>query len=173
MEYKGRDKSQWLAMMRNEYRQWEALIGSLSANQITHVPPGDYSLNEAIGHLWAWEQLTLARLEAGLEDRELRFSLWPEPFDADTDEGTDAINANIQVLTRDIPWDRIYADWQTTFQRLIEVTEQIPEEHLMAEGRYKWLGGVPLAAAVEGAIGHHMEHLEALQAHFGLSSEGK
>lgn len=137
------------------------------------MPPGDYSVKEAIGHNWAWEQLTIAKLEAALEDREIRFSLWPAPYEANNDEEQDVINANIQAVTRGMSWERIYADWQATFQGVIELTEQIPEANLMEERRYPFMGGYRLMGQIATTWDHHGEHLRDLKAHLGISSESK
>lgn len=168
MKYANRDKSEWLALLRDQIRQWNEVIGGLSADQITRVPTGDYSLRQAVGHLWAWEQLTIAKLEAALEDHEIRFSLWPEPFEPGTGEAEDAVNAHIQAMTRDMPWDRLYADWQATLQRVAELAEKVPEEKLMTRGHYAWMRGYPLAGAIQTTVDHHGEHLADLKAHLGL-----
>jgi hypothetical protein len=170
MKYRGKDKSQWLAALRDQFRQWNELIAGLSAEQIIAVPPGDYSVKESVAHNWAWEQLTLARLEAALEDRELRFSLWPEPHEAgDDDELQDRINANIQLMTYDRSWERIYVDWQQTFQRVIALVEQLPEDKLMQEGRYAFMGGHQLMGQIMTTCDHHGEHLRDLKTHLSSS----
>src|SRR5688572_13639026 len=96
-----RTKSEWLQMLHDEYRQWDELLDSVTADQINEAPPHDYALKQTLGHLWAWEQLTLARLEAALENRDPVFTLWPEPHESDDEEELNAINANIQSLIRD------------------------------------------------------------------------
>jgi hypothetical protein len=174
MKYRDKDKSEWLAALRDQFRQWNELIAGLRAEQITSVPPGDYSVKQAVAHNWAWEQLTLARLEAALEDREVRFSLWPTPHEAgDDDELQDSINANIQAMTHDLSWERIYTDWQKTFQRVIELTEQLPEDKLMEEGRYPFMGGYRLMGQITTTWDHHGEHLRDLKTHLGISPESK
>jgi hypothetical protein len=173
VKYQNKDKSEWLAALRDMVRQWTDLIDGLSAEQISAVPDGDYSVKEAIGHNWAWEQLTIAMLEAALEDREMRFTLWPEPYMADNDAGEAAINANIQALTRDRAWDQLYADWQATMQRVIDLTGQIAEDDLMQPGRYPFMGGGRLMGQMAMTWDHHGEHLRDLKAHLDLASESK
>jgi hypothetical protein len=170
MKYRDKDKSEWLAALRDMVRQWTELIDGLSAQQISAAPEGDYSVKEAIGHNWAWEQVTLAKLEAALEDRELRFTLWPAPIEADNDADEAVINANIQALTRDRSWQQIYADWQATMQRIIALTEQIPEDDLMEAGRYPFMGGGRLMGQMAMTWDHHGEHLHDLKVHLGLAS---
>jgi hypothetical protein len=173
MKYRDKDKSEWLAALRDIVRQWTDLIDGLSTEQITAVPEGDYSVKEAIGHNWAWEELTIAKLEAALEDRELHFSLWPEPFDANNDADEAVINANIQALTRDRSWEQLYADWQTTMQRVIDLTGQISEDDLMQPGRYPFMGEGRLMGQMAMTWDHHGEHLRDLKVHLGVSSEIK
>lgn len=164
-----RDKAAWLQMLRDVYQNWTTFVDGLSAEQINTVFADDYALKQTLGHLWGWEQLTLARLEAAVEDRDLRFDLWPAPYEADSDEGTDAINVTIQRITHDMAWDRLYADWKMTFQRVIALTERISEADLMAKARYAWLDGNPLSDVIGGVVGHTQEHLIELQQRYGIT----
>ena len=60
-------KTHMLAALREEFGQWENVLASLTETQITTPPqPGELSLKDEIAHLWAWQQRSIARLEAGV-----------------------------------------------------------------------------------------------------------
>lgn len=156
------DKKQILERLKEEFNRWEEVLASLSEAQITgaQLPP-DLSIKDVITHLWAWQQLSIARMEAAVHGREPDFRLWPAEFDPDHDQ--EQINAWIRDTYGEKPWPDVHADWRTGFLHLLELGEAIPEADLMQPGRYPWLGAYRLYDVLEGSYGHHHEeHLEPL-----------
>ena len=61
------DKQRVLTMLREEFKSWEQLLASLSEEQITAPQlPANWSIKDVIAHLRAWQQRSIARLEAAL-----------------------------------------------------------------------------------------------------------
>ena len=59
------DKQHLLATLRTESERWQALLASLDEEQITtRTLPAGLSIKDQIGHLHAWQQISIARLEA-------------------------------------------------------------------------------------------------------------
>jgi len=69
-------KNHILAALREELDRWEKLLVSLSEEEITSPRfDFDWSIKDVIAHLWAWQQISNARLEGGLYDREPAFTI--------------------------------------------------------------------------------------------------
>jgi hypothetical protein len=159
------DKKQILTMLKEEFNRWEELLAGMSEEQITaqHLP-SNLSIKDVIAHLWAWQQRSIARLEAALHDKEPEFPRWPAEFDPEQ-EDVDQMNAWIYETNRVKPWSRVYGDWRAGFLRFLELGEAIPEKDLLDAGRYPWLEGQPLSIVFVGSYEHHhIDHLEPLLA---------
>jgi hypothetical protein len=152
-----------LSALRQELAQWEALLAGLDQAQLTEpLRPSELSIKDQLAHLAAWQQRTLARLEAALHDRPPAFPDWPAHLDPEADD-VDPVNAWIFETHREQPWDNVHAAWRRGFLRVIELVEAIPAADLFDESRYSWMDGYPLDAALEGTYEHHhVDHLEPL-----------
>lgn len=166
-EAAGNDKSQILDQLRAEFKRWENLLSRLHPEQITEPQlSAGLSVKDVVVHVWAWQQLSIARLEAGLENRPPDFHLWPPQWDPETD--VDDINAWIYATYREKPWAAAYAEWREGFLRFLTLAEQIPEADLLNPQRYPWLHGWPLLAVLQGSYEHHhIDHLQPLLQQFG------
>jgi hypothetical protein len=155
-------KQEIIAALREVFEGWEASLRSISDEQV-NAPnfSGNLSVKDVVAHLWAWQQLSIARVEAALQNREPEFSMWPADLDSDSDEDLDKINAWIYETYRGQPWSSVYQAWREGFQRFLQLAEAVPEEDLIEPGRYQWLGDYPLYDVLEGSWEHHREHLVA------------
>lgn len=64
-------KNHILAVLREELAHWEAVLASMSEEQIAApLKPSDLLIKDEIAHLWAWQQRSIARMEAALHNRE-------------------------------------------------------------------------------------------------------
>jgi hypothetical protein len=156
-------KNHILAALREEFDHWEKVLASPSEGEITTAPqPGALSIKDEIAHLWAWQQRSLARLEAALNDNEPKMPQWLPGITADSEEDTDQINAWIYVTYQSRSWPEVYQAWRAGFLRLLELGAAIEEPALLDSSRYAWLGGYALAHVLIGSYDHHQEHLEKL-----------
>jgi len=160
------DKKQLLTMLKNEFTLWEELLASLSEKQIIAPKlPSDLSIKDVIAHLWLWQQRSIERLEAALQNREPAFPGWPEGLDPESEDDVDRVNAWIHATCQDKPWPSVYRDWREGFLQFMELAEAIPEKDLLEAGKYPWMEGGALALVLWGAYDHHHEeHLEPLLA---------
>jgi hypothetical protein len=166
-------KEHILAALREQFNRWEALLASLSDEQInTPLLPSHWSVKDGIAHLWAWQQRSIARMEAGVGDQEPEFPQWHPGLDPDSEGNTEVINDWIYKTYRNQPWLQVHQDWKVGFQRFLTLGEAVPEKNLLDSGRYRWLAGHPLAFILVASYDHHQEHLEKLLAwldsHFDL-----
>lgn len=158
-------KEHVLTALREEFNRWEALLASLREEQITapHLP-SNLSIKDVIAHLRAWQQRSIARLEAAVLNREPEFPKWLPGLDPDAEDTTDQINAWIYETYREQPRSEVHQNWREGFLRFLELGAAIPEKDLLDAGRYPWLKGYPLAFILLASYDHHQEHLEALLA---------
>ncbi len=158
------DKQHILTTLRAEFNRWEQLLASLSEEQITAPQlPADWSIKDVIAHLRAWQQRSIARLEAALLNREPEFPKWPAELDPEAEGQPHQLNAWIYETYRDQPWSSVHRDWREGFLRFLELGEAIAEKDLLDAGRYPWMEGQPLAFILQASYEHHQEHEEYLE----------
>lgn len=161
-------KEHILSALRELFNQWGELLASISDKQLTApLVPSDWSIKDVITHLWAWQQRSIARLEAALSNREPVFPRWLPESDPDSEGNTDQTNAWIYETYREEPWSKVYQKWREGFLRFLEFGEGISEKDLLNAGRYPWLEGYPLAFILLASYDHHQEHLDKLLAWLG------
>lgn len=155
-------KAQIVKKVRDEFDRWEATLSGMSQEQITESPlPSGLTVKDVLAHLWAWQQRSIARLEAALHDTEPQFPPWPAGLDPEA-EDVDRINAWIYAMHRERPWSDVYSDWRSGFLQFKALTEAVAEEALLERGRYPWLWGEPLSLVPVASCEHHEEHREQL-----------
>ena len=135
-------------------------MAGLSEEQITtpHLPSG-LSIKDVIAHLRAWQQVSIARLEAALFDRDPELPKWLAGLDPESEDNRDKYNDWIYQANRESPWSNVHRVWKEGFLRFLELAEAIPEKDLLEIGRYPWLKEYPLSAVLVGSYEHHEEHL--------------
>ena len=158
-------KEHILAALRDQFHSWEELLASLSEEQIT-APHFDlnWSIKDVMAHLWAWQQISIARLEAGVQYREPEFPKWIVDSVENWEEDVDRVNALTFETQHTKSWSEIYENWRNGFLKLLRLGSQISERNLIDGDRYTWLKGYNLAAILIASYDHHQEHLEKLLA---------
>ncbi len=158
------DKQHILRTLREEFNRWEALLASLSEEQITAPQlPANWSIKDVIAHLRAWQQRSIARLEAALLNRAPEYATWPAQFDPEAEGQPHQLNAWLYETYRDQPWSSVHGNWRAGFLRFLELGAAIPEKDLLDAGRYPWMEGQPLAFTLQASYAHHQEHAEYLE----------
>ena len=157
------DKTQIITLLRNEFGLWEELLTGLNEEQCT-APylPSDLSIKDVLAHLMAWQQRSIARLEAALLNRDPEFPGWPVELDPESDD-VDELNAWIHGLYHEQSWPEVHRNWRAGFLRFLDLGEAIPEPDLLGVGRYTWLDEYPLSIILLASHEHHEEHLEELR----------
>ncbi|HSO27976.1 MAG TPA: ClbS/DfsB family four-helix bundle protein [Anaerolineales bacterium] len=160
------DKHELLKLLQGERDRWEALLADFGTSHVgAPTLPSYYSVKDIIAHLMAWQQITVARLEAAQQQSEPVIPDWLHGLDLDADEAVDQVNDRIYTRYQNQPWPSVYRAWQTTYQRVLDLAQEIPASDLFKTGKYPWLGDYRLADVLEGTYHHHHEeHLEPLLA---------
>jgi hypothetical protein len=159
------DKQQILVKLTEVFNHWQELLASLTDEQITTpLLPSTWTVKDIVAHMWAWQQASVARVEAALQGREPLYPRWREVNGPDPEEDLDRTNDWIYAENRDRLWSSVYADWKGQFQRYLEILKQVPEKDLFQVGRFAWMGTYPLSASPIASCEHHQEHLDSLLA---------
>lgn len=160
------DKGQLIANLRQVFNRLDDLLSGMREEQVTApMVPSAWSIKDEIAHLWAWQQRSVARIQAALHNTEPQYPGLPESLNQDPDADVDPINAWIYETNKDKPWSSVYADWRAQFLHLLELAEQVPEKDLLEPNRYgTWMDGYALSDTLEGTYEHHDEHLDQLLA---------
>ena len=158
-------KEHILTALREQFNRLEELLASLSDEQITAPHFDDnWSIKDVIAHLWAWQQISIARMEAAALNRELELPKWVAKLHGDWEENADQTNAWVYETYHEKPWSEVYQNWREGFLRFLELGGPISEKDLLDVDRYPWLKGYSLAFVLVASYDHHQEHLEKMLA---------
>lgn len=157
-----------LAAMREQFERWEQLLSGMDEPQIT-APRFDqgWSIKDVVAHLWAWQQVSLARLQAAGQGGQPHFPAWAARSRSGWEESADQTNARIYAAYHRKPWPEVYQEWRAGYLRLLELGQSFAERDLLDGGKYPWLRGYSLAFVLVASYEHHQEHLEKLTLDLG------
>ena len=156
------DKAQIISTIKDEFGRWEDLLAGMSEEQV-NVPlvPSTLSVKDVLAHLMAWQQRSIARLEAARLDREPVFPGWPADLDPEA-EDVDQVNAWIYQANHEQSWSDVHRAWRDGYLRFLALGEAIPDKVLLQVGRYPWLAEYALSMVLLASYEHHEEHRDAL-----------
>ncbi len=157
------DKQHILDELADTFNRWQVLLASLSTEQIySPLVPSNWTIKDMVAHLWSWQQASVARAEAALNNTQPSYPAWWEQCGPEPEKDLDATNAFLYQLSKDKPWQQVYGDWKTQFMHYLELTRQVPELDFVQPGRFSWMGRYALADSAKGSLDHHQEHYEIL-----------
>jgi hypothetical protein len=151
------DKAELLANMQAGYDQLEALLATLTEEQMT-IPGvnGSWSVKDNIAHLAAWQSYQAARQEGILTGVEP-----PDP--APGLETEDEINEHYYQQYKDRPLAEVLADLRASYQRVVAATQTLSWEALNEP--FPWAdNNFPVGAYTAGnTYGHYELHCELIE----------
>jgi len=154
-------KNHLLAALREIFDQWQEHLQSLDPAMISTRPvTGFWTTKDVIAHMAAWQELSNARLDAALANREPTLPAWMTRQNVDHSEDVDDINAVIYTEIKDDLWEQVYARWQAGFEHLLQTAACFDERVLLDGDCFPWMHGYSMADVLIGTYGHHQEHLE-------------
>lgn len=161
-------KQHILLALGEQYERWESLLGGLSEEQATSpLPASTWCVKDVISHLWAWQQRSIARVDAAVHNSEPQLPRWPEDLEPDSEGSTNQVNTWIFETYQDRLWAESVRAWSEGYRHLLQLAEQVSERDLLDGDRYPWLKGAPLAMILLATYDHHQEHYEKLQGALG------
>jgi hypothetical protein len=156
-------KDHILAALQEQFETWDEILVKLTEGEITS-PKFDlnWSIQDVIAHLWAWQQISIARMEGGLYNQEPNFPVWIIESVEDWEESSDQVSALTLQTQHQKPWSEIHQNWKIGYLHLNQVGSAISEKDLLDGDKYPWLKGYSLAFILVASYDHHQEHLEKL-----------
>lgn len=151
------NKAELLAIIQSGYEQFEALLASLSEEQMT-IPGvnGPWSIKDNIAHLTVWQNYQASRQEGALTGVEP-----PDPAPGLNTE--DEENEYFYQQNKDRPLAEVLTDFHAAYQRILAATNALTWEALNAP--FPWSNNdTPVGAYTLGnTSGHYEEHGAIIQ----------
>ena len=152
------------ANLKTAYDDWERLLSTAADKQLfDRRVTSKWTLKDVVAHVMAWQQISIARLQAAMAGQDPEMPAWlggSDPFHAN--EHVHDFNAKIYAIYHAQPWPEVHRAWREGFARFLELAEAIPEDALLESNRYSWLRGYALSDVLKGSCEHHREHLDAV-----------
>src|SRR6266496_1606334 len=119
------EKTQLVTLLQDHINRWENLFAGLSEEQLdAPLVPSDLSIKDTMAHLMAWQQRSIARMEAGRQNKQPEFPRWSPDLDPNAEDNTiprsspdldpnvedptDEINAVIYKTYHDQSWAEVH-----------------------------------------------------------------
>src|SRR5918996_775899 len=102
-------KEHILAALMEQFQQWDKLLASLSEEQI--ITPHfdlDWSIKDVMAHLWAWQQISIVRMEGDALDREPEYPAWIVESIENWEDDANRVNALTFETNHEKSWSDIY-----------------------------------------------------------------
>lgn len=136
-------KSELLSWLKDEYEQWEALLGEIGPERMDQPGViGDWSMKDVVAHLNGWQRRHNAHLAASLNGDPEPSSPWPAELQTEDEINGWIIQSSRQQVAHDVV-DESYQ----LLRQLLAIMEGLPEdariEQVQHEGRIYnlvWVG---------------------------------
>lgn len=157
-----RTRAEQVAAIRADQQFWRDLAAEVTpARYAEPGPMGEWTFGDMAGHLLGWRERTINRLAAFAANEPDPPDPWP-PFLAG-DPSDDPVNAWIHAQHADRSPEQLVADYDATYDRLIDVLATVPDDRLTDPDAIPWLEGQPLVDV--DFFGHlHDEHVPSVRA---------
>jgi len=148
---KRRSKAELIKAIQVEHRQLDRnLVNLTKKDMVKHGVVGDWSIKDVLAHLTAWEQLLLNWYEAGLRGK------MPSPAPVGMSQSAiHALNQDIFEQHRKRPLASVWSQFQISYQQVLAIVQAIPEDDMLAPGRYAWTGRLTLVDYIAGNTCNH------------------
>jgi len=131
-------KSELLNWLREEYRQWEALLDQIGPARMDQPGVnGDWSMKDMVAHQYSWLPRLISRIQAAQRGEAEPPPPWPAHLQTD-----DEINAWIYESNHGRAVQEVLDDSHQVFQQLLAVVEGLPDDtRIDEEWHLVWLNG--------------------------------
>jgi hypothetical protein len=146
-------KSSLLSSMQTEHIQLEALLSTLSEEQILRPgATGSWSVKDVLAHLTWWEQTVISETLHGVE---LDPGLGEEPW------SLERANTLMVEAKRNTPLPEILAAFHDSYQQILQMVENLSETELARDELYSHL--------INNTWNHYAEHRRWIEDELNLS----
>ena len=154
-------KEEIIMKLEKEFHRWDKYWLSLNETGKSKTLYANRTNKDELAHLWEWQRMAVARLEAALQNTEPDFSYWPDWVNPLSEDPThiDNINEWIFKTNKSKSWDELYSLWKENFLKVIELGRKISEAKYQTKGLFPWLGDYTVHDVLLGSYNHyHEEH---------------
>ena len=130
-------KAELLEEIERERQRLNALLSQLKPRQMTRAGAtlADWSVKDILAHVVGWQQLNLRWYSAGLAGEP------PEvPAPGRTWRDVGKLNDDLYRRFRRRSLASVLADYEDYHQRMLKLIEDVPDDDLVAVGRFNWTG---------------------------------
>ena len=153
-----RTRAEQVEALRADQQFWRDLVAEVRPARFADPGPmGDWTFADMAGHLLAWRNRSIARLEALGRGEPEPAPPWPPELD---DDGL--INDWFRSQDAGRAPEQLVADYDASYDRLIAAIESVPVAMLADPDAFPWIGG-PLPDA-DFTSHLHEEHVPAVRA---------
>ena len=154
-----RTQAEQIAEIRADQEFWRALAAEVGPGRYAEPGPmGEWSFADMAGHLAGWRARTISRLRAAGRGEPEPAPPWPA--DLQEDDEVDKINAWIRKQHADRTPEQLVADYDASYDRLIDALEAVPA-HLQS-AVVPWTGEPLVDVDFTGHL--HDEHVAPVRA---------
>ena len=140
-----------LERIQTERRRLEKTLDGLTENQkIERGVVGVWSVKDILAHLSDWERRFMGWYEAGLQG-----DVPETPAPGLTWGDLDILNQQIYKLHRDRDLAAVAAEFDRSYQQVLEMIMEMPEEDIFEAGRFEWLGEGNLVGYILANTANH------------------
>jgi hypothetical protein len=155
-------KGDVVGAINKDLEAWEALLAEVGEDRMLEPGPmGQWTFKDLVAHLTSWRERSLQRLEAAAHGQPAPPPPWPAELDDD-----DAINDWFQQQSEAKLLGEVLEESRTSYARLTEVVQQLPDEAVTDPAYFPWLEGTSLAdAIISGEFFSHLrdEHMDDIR----------
>jgi len=131
-----RTRAEQTAAIRADQQAWRDLAAAVGPDRYTEPGPmGEWSFGDMAGHLLGWRDRARQRLEATARGEPDPAPPWPAELDDD-----DAVNDWIHAQHAGRAADQLVAEYDASYDRLIETLDSLPDDRLSDPDAFPWLG---------------------------------
>ena len=134
-------KEEWIESIETEHHRLAELVSSIPRDRYLEegVWGDGWNIRDLLAHLTEWEQMFLTWFRAGLEGGH------PEmPAKGYKWNQTPNLNRAIWERYRQKPVEEVLADFETSFQEIFSLAQELSPQELLTAGHFTWTGKNPL-----------------------------
>ncbi len=152
-------KKELIKSIKAERKRLEKSFKGISVNDmIKTTAPGEWSVQDILAHVAAWEQWFLDRYEAGLRGEKQIMPEWDKPG------VIDEINLGIYKRNHDRWLKEVRKEFKESYKHILKTIKSIPEDGMFIRGKYDWTGKGTLADYIIANTSHHYaEHVAMIE----------
>lgn len=160
-------KAELLKSIKEERKKLENSLKGLSVDQMLKPPaPGEWSVQDILAHVSAWEMKFMGWYEAWTRGEKITMPDWSKPG------LVDEINQDIYKRNHDRWLKEVQKEFKESHKRIRKTIKSIDEETIFISGKVEWTGKNTLLDYIWSNTGrHYAEHaamIEAIRQKYGM-----